>query len=113
MIKKVNSVEVAGAKLRDLAARACDRVLVAVGTGCGVIERAQAFTNFFPLFEYLAVSIVGSLINKTSGVMVEACRGCSNAGLTVKGVVRLKYGRSPYCEVYQHAYLHHLHYLFV
>src|SRR5262245_26147506 len=98
MINKVDAVEVAGAQLGDLADRASDRVLMAVRTGRGVVERPEAFIYFFAFFENDAVSVELGLRDEPVSLVVEAGWGLCGAGLTVNGIARVKWITDPYRE---------------
>src|SRR6266498_2881794 len=98
MIYKGNAIEVAGAQLGDLADCASDRVLVAVGTGCGVVEWPKPLINPLPFFKDSAVSVHLGLGDGPVGQAVEAGRRL--CGLTVNGIVHVKWGTDPHHKEY-------------
>src|SRR2546428_4714372 len=97
MIDEISPIEVPGAQLGDLADSAGDRVLVTLSAGLGVVDRPKPVGDLIALLESVTISVKLGLSGKPVGQVVEACRGFRD-GLTVNGVVHVKWGTDPYRE---------------
>src|SRR5262249_55836338 len=98
MIDEVDAVEVPGAQLDDLADRASDRILVALGAGLGVVDRPKPVGDLIALLESGTISVECGLSDEPIGLVIEACWGFRSPGLTVNGDVQVEWGADPYRE---------------
>src|SRR6476646_2484442 len=70
-------VIVPGAQLRDLAGCAGDGILLTLGTGLGVVHRAQPFGNALAFFESCSRNVELGLSHESVGQVVESREGFS------------------------------------
>src|SRR5262249_41714736 len=88
MINEIDAVEVPGPQLSDLADRAGDRVLMALGAGLRVVYRPKPLGDIITLLKNSFVSVELGLRGETVGQIVETGRGFCDR-LTENGVARV------------------------
>src|SRR5215468_8262314 len=98
MINEVDAVEVPGPQFGDLTDPAGDRVLMAIRTCRGVVERPKPMVDGFTLLELRAVCVHLGLGGEPVSQVVKSGRRICDARLTVNGVVRVKWVTDPYSE---------------